>query len=120
MDYKTQAKDVLKFMKAMCLEKVSFVGHSIGAKSAMPLALSTPDRVEKLCIMDMAPISYKDIMEKYYEHIRKDLQFIKNTKIKEKTRKEIERMVQSSFEDINITHLICRNLKILIKIIPGG
>ncbi|OMJ75176.1 hypothetical protein SteCoe_25760 [Stentor coeruleus] len=111
MDYKTQAHDVLTLMNAQGIRKATVVGHSMGGKTAMALACLYPERIEKLCIMDIAPLSYMGIMEKYYGHIRDYLNFIKNTDIKGKTRKEIEAICQQSFEDIGIVHLISSNLK---------
>ena len=34
------------------------IGHSMGGKAAMALALTQPDRVRRLIVADMAPVSY--------------------------------------------------------------
>ncbi|MGN6161030.1 MAG: alpha/beta fold hydrolase, partial [Marmoricola sp.] len=39
-------------------EPVALVGHSMGGKVAMALALEHPDLVERLCVVDIAPVDY--------------------------------------------------------------
>jgi pimeloyl-ACP methyl ester carboxylesterase len=39
-------------------EAVALVGHSMGGKIAMALALRHPDQVDRLCIVDVAPVAY--------------------------------------------------------------
>ncbi len=42
---------------------VALVGHSMGAKVAMLLALRRPDLVERLCVVDMSPVEYGGAVE---------------------------------------------------------
>jgi esterase len=39
-------------------EQVCVVGHSMGGKVAMALALQRPDLVQRLCVVDIAPVRY--------------------------------------------------------------
>ena len=39
-------------------EPVAVVGHSMGGKIAMVLALRHPERVDRLCVVDIAPVAY--------------------------------------------------------------
>ena len=39
-------------------DPVTLVGHSLGGKVAMVLALRRPDLVERLCVVDIAPVDY--------------------------------------------------------------
>ena len=52
------AADVVKFMDDEGYESARFVGHSLGGKVAMALALLHPDRVENLVVVDIAPVTY--------------------------------------------------------------
>jgi esterase len=39
-------------------DPVTLVGHSLGGKVAMVLALRSPELVERLCVVDIAPVDY--------------------------------------------------------------
>jgi pimeloyl-ACP methyl ester carboxylesterase len=57
-DYPSMAADVLALMDLLSLSRVAMVGHSMGGKVAMHLALTTPQRVERLAVIDMSPVRY--------------------------------------------------------------
>lgn len=59
MDYPSMAADVIAYMDEQGLDKASLLGHSMGGKVAMQVALQAPDRVEKLIVADIAPVAYK-------------------------------------------------------------
>jgi pimeloyl-ACP methyl ester carboxylesterase len=42
---------------------VALVGHSLGGKVAMVLALRHPELVERLCVVDVSPVSYGHVSE---------------------------------------------------------
>ena len=44
-------------------DPVALVGHSMGGKAAMVLALRHPELVERLCVADFAPAVYVDRSE---------------------------------------------------------
>jgi pimeloyl-ACP methyl ester carboxylesterase len=60
MDYAAMADDVLALLDARRIEQASIVGHSMGGKVAMTLALRAPHRVTRLAVVDIAPVSYPD------------------------------------------------------------
>jgi esterase len=60
MTYQTMAADLGGFMDDHDIEQAAIVGHSMGGKCAMQYALSFPERVEKLAVVDIAPKRYVD------------------------------------------------------------
>lgn len=58
MDYPSMTADVLRFMGTHRLTAAHIMGHSMGGKCAMWLALNHPERMNKLLVVDIAPKSY--------------------------------------------------------------
>lgn len=58
--YDILVNDLLEFLRQHQITKTHLIGHSMGGKVAMLFALHHPDKVEKLIIVDIAPIDYED------------------------------------------------------------
>ncbi|AWI10565.1 alpha/beta fold hydrolase [Ereboglobus luteus] len=61
MSYDAMVADVLAWMDARGLRRVSLMGHSMGGKVAMAMACRHPERVERLIVVDIAPKDYLSI-----------------------------------------------------------
>ncbi len=59
MHYTVMAEDVLEFMDDHGLSRAHVLGHSMGGKTAMQLALIAPQRVNRLIVADIAPVPYR-------------------------------------------------------------
>lgn len=59
MTYDNMVADLLHMFHARGLEKASLIGHSMGGKVAMHFALSHPQLVSELVVVDIAPVRYK-------------------------------------------------------------
>ncbi len=58
MSLSSMAEDVACWMADQGLDSAGFVGHSLGGKVAMELALQRPELVDSLVVMDIAPVHY--------------------------------------------------------------
>jgi esterase len=56
--YELMAADLIEFLDDQNLEHADVLGHSMGGKVAMLLALRNPHRVRRLIVADMAPRAY--------------------------------------------------------------
>lgn len=67
IDYPTLAADLRTFIDRHELAPADLLGHSMGGKTVMQAALSYPDRVHRLIVVDMAPRAYppehEDLLE---------------------------------------------------------
>ncbi|MDQ1078758.1 alpha/beta fold hydrolase [Pseudoroseomonas cervicalis] len=63
MDYPAMAADVLETLAGE--ERFQLLGHSMGGKVAMTLALAEPARVTRLIVADIAPVDYPPSFRPY-------------------------------------------------------
>jgi esterase len=59
MRYSTMAADVRETLMAMDIERAAVIGHSMGGKAAMAMALQWPEQVGRLLVADIAPVAYQ-------------------------------------------------------------
>ncbi len=59
VSYPAMAADVLQLLDELRLTEAVFIGHSMGGKLAMWLALNAGERVSRLVSVDMAPVAYE-------------------------------------------------------------
>jgi pimeloyl-ACP methyl ester carboxylesterase len=58
MTYPQMAEDIQQFLENNWIYEANIIGHSMGGKVAMQLALSYPDLVKSLIVVDIAPKQY--------------------------------------------------------------
>ena len=60
MSLLSMAQDIVELMDHLSIASAYFVGHSLGGKVAMQLAMSEANRVKGLVVVDIAPVKYQD------------------------------------------------------------
>jgi pimeloyl-ACP methyl ester carboxylesterase len=63
MDYPAMAEDILELLVRLEIAVAHIVGHSMGGKVAMWLALTRPERLGRLVVADVAPVDYSHRFE---------------------------------------------------------
>ena len=104
MDYPAMAEDVVAYLDDQGIDRACLLGHSMGGKTAMQLALSYPDRVERLIVADIAPVTY---------HPRHDaiLEGMKNLDLSTiKSRSDADRALQAYVNVPEIRMFLLKNL----------
>ena len=71
MDYPTMAADVADTLEKIGMTHPAVIGHSMGGKVAMRLALDHPDRVARLLVADIAPVPYAGSFALYATAMRR-------------------------------------------------
>ncbi|MHC1698792.1 MAG: alpha/beta fold hydrolase [Geobacteraceae bacterium] len=61
------ARDLLGFMGDHAIPSAHLLGHSMGGKAAMEFAVTYPEHVDKLVVVDFAPRSYPPTHEEIFE-----------------------------------------------------
>ncbi len=77
-DYDILAEDIIAYMDASNIDNAIVLGHSMGGKTAMTLALHYPERVRQLIVADIAPKVY-DVAGKFSSIIEGLLYLDNNT-----------------------------------------
>ena len=58
MDLPSMAADIVELMGDLGLANATLIGHSLGGKVSMQVALNNSDRVSELVVIDIAPVTY--------------------------------------------------------------
>ena len=67
ISFAEMADDVIAYMDTHNISQANVLGHSLGGKVAMQMALDNPERVNKLIVADIAPVAYQgDHNEVFY------------------------------------------------------
>ena len=104
MGYPEMAEDVLRFIEGHALKRPAVMGHSMGGKTAMALALANPDLVGRLIVVDIAPVSYADKLSPYAQAMRSvDL-------LAAASRTEVQRQLQALLPDASVAPFLVQNL----------
>ena len=102
--YTAMAEDVRAFLQSEKLDSVHLVGHSMGGKVAIRLALSYPELVSRLTIVDIAPRTYSDRVRVEFTAMNS----IDLTKIK--SRRDAENQLMDTVTDWGMRQFILTNL----------
>ena len=70
MGYPAMAEDVAETLAALGALPAAVVGHSMGGKAAMALALSRPAAVARLAVVDIAPVAHAPALRGYVAAMR--------------------------------------------------
>jgi pimeloyl-ACP methyl ester carboxylesterase len=67
MDYAAMAADVVETLATRGVAAADVMGHSMGGKVAMTIALTAPSTVSRLVVSDIAPVPYPPVYRAYAE-----------------------------------------------------
>jgi pimeloyl-ACP methyl ester carboxylesterase len=70
MSFDEMAGDVAAFIERHGLGALTLIGHSLGGKVAMRLALTRPELIERLLVVDVAPVAYAHTFGPFIEAMR--------------------------------------------------
>jgi esterase len=104
MDYQSMVADILRFMDTHHLPAAHVMGHSMGGKCAMWLALNYPQRVNRLLVVDIAPKSY-------VHSFNRMIQALINLPLDEiHNRKQAEVMLAEDITELEYRQFLLQNL----------
>lgn len=102
--YQAMAQDLLEFMDEHKIDKPIILGHSMGGKTAMEFAVNNPERVDKLIVVDIAPVKYQVHHYQIIEGLRSiDLNVIDSRKI-------ADSKLSETIEEFGVRQFLLKNL----------
>ena len=106
MSYEAMADDVRAFMAAQGIEGAAVMGHSMGGKTAMTLALMHPELVGALIVVDIAPVKRPPDLRSYVKAMADiDLTTLNR-------RAEVGELLAPAVEDRSVRAFLLQNLAI--------
>jgi len=97
-------RDLVEFVDLIANGPVGVIGHSLGGKVAMHLALDHPDRVDRLVSVDIAPHAYPDGHTELFKALRKlDLASFGD-------RRAIDRALAADIQDAAVRGFLLQNV----------
>ncbi|MRI31919.1 alpha/beta hydrolase [Endozoicomonas sp. OPT23] len=105
MNYALMAGDIIEYMNAQGIEKAHLLGHSMGGKIVMKVALDYPDRIEKLAVMDIAPVKYK---VRRHDDVFAGLHAVKLDQLEKRV--DADKAISQYVEELAIRSFLLKNL----------
>lgn len=105
MDYPFMARELAAFLTETVGGAAAVIGHSMGGKAAMMLALARPELVERLVVVDIAPVTYAHTFAPYIRAMRAA------PLASARRRADVEQALQAAVADPRVRAFLMQNLE---------
>ena len=105
MNYPVMVEDVYRLMCHLGIHSCSLIGHSMGGKTAMLLALKHPELVSQLVVADIAPVAYSHA----YSHLIEPILGLKLDQLD--SRSAVDNVLQRDIPDSLLRKFLLQNLE---------
>ncbi|CAG8679914.1 11165_t:CDS:2, partial [Scutellospora calospora] len=106
-NHEAMAEDVVTFMNEHQLKKTNLMGHSMGGKVAMTMALRQVSQIDQLVVVDSAPTN-TDLSKEFYTYTEV-MKKVEQTGVMKHS--QADEMMKDYISDINIRQFLLTNLK---------
>ncbi|KAJ5772598.1 hypothetical protein N7520_003127 [Penicillium odoratum] len=105
-NYSVMAEDVQEFIEQQKLKKCVLIGHSMGAKTAMTVALQAPESVSALISVDNAPLNAA-LKSDFPKYVR-GMQHVEREQVTKQS--EANKILEAYEESLGIRQFLLTNL----------
>ncbi len=102
--YDNYASIVQSTLQSLNIDSYDLLGHSMGGKVAMKMALSKPNNVRKLIVADIAPVAY----EHRHQNVLKALNSIDLKTLE--SRQQADKIISNLIEEAGVRQFILKSL----------
>ena len=103
-NYQVMTEDVINYLAYQKIDSCCIMGHSMGGKIAMQLAMEKPELVEKLVVVDIAPKFYP----KHHDYILDGLALLEENQLE--SRKKADELLSEKIDEKGIRQFLLKNL----------
>jgi len=103
-NYKVMTQDVINYLTNQRVDSCCIIGHSMGGKVAMQLAMEKPEIIEKLVVVDIAPKYYP----KHHDYILDGLALLEENQLE--SRKKADELLSEKIDEKGIRQFLLKNL----------
>jgi len=104
MSFESMAEDIKELMTHLELDSIHLLGHSMGGKVAMKMAMMYPELIEKMIVVDIGPKAYP----MHHQRILKGLNSLELHGLK--SRGEADQALSEWIEEVGIRQFLLKNL----------
>lgn len=108
--YDALVSDVVELMDQLSITSAHLLGHSMGGKAAMAMALLHPERVKSLIVVDISPVPYR-----VYHHAQLFDVLLSTDLLAFRRRIDIQRYLEERVIDSRQVGLLMKNVKELTR-----
>lgn len=102
--YDVMTEDIIDYLEDQQIDKCYFIGHSMGGKVGMNLAIKKPDMLIKLVVVDIAPKFYPN----HHGMILKGLELLEQNNLG--SRKQADDLLSKTIDEVGIRQFLLKNL----------
>ena len=102
--YQHYAQLLIELMDELAIPKLSLVGHSLGGKVAMTMALDNPTKIDKLVVLDIAPVAYAP----RHNNVLEGLSRITLDSLSE--RKQADKILSQNIDELGVRQFLLKSL----------
>jgi len=95
---------VFQWLERQPFSSCSLVGHSLGGKVAMEFALTYPEKIEKLAVLDISPVKYSA----HHNRVFEGLLSLEPDRLK--NRAEADAFLAAYVEELSVRSFLLKNL----------
>ncbi|OOF88778.1 alpha/beta hydrolase [Rodentibacter ratti] len=106
MNYELMAEDLFRLIQHLNLKKVILIGHSMGGKTAMKFTTLHPEIVEKLIVIDIAPLPYG---KQGHQDVFRGLFAVKQAK--PQTRQQAKQILEQEINDPSVIQFMLKSFE---------
>ncbi|HKR04848.1 MAG TPA: alpha/beta fold hydrolase [Bacteroidia bacterium] len=109
--YHDMAEDVFEMMNDEKINSTFIIGHSMGGKTAMDVAMHHPEKISKLVVVDMSPKTRLPDGQEYSLQNKNVASALLEINLNElKSRKEVEAQLAQKISDAGTLQFLLKNL----------